>query len=75
MHCLLHSAHLCGLVQGLRKQDKSLRPRSDRGLETVIFLSKDHKHSLSCLISSSFLPSGDMKGFQSTVMFILRETG
>lgn len=71
MHCLLHSAHLCGLVQGLKKQDKSSRPRSDRGLETVMFLSKDHKHSLYCLASLSFLPSGDMKGFQTTVMFVL----
>lgn len=35
----------------------------------------DHKHSLQCLASLSFLPSGDMKGFQNTVMFILTEPG
>lgn len=62
MHCLLHSARLCGLTQGLRKQDKS-RLRRESGLETVRFLNKDHQQSL-CLASLLFLPSGDMKAFK-----------
>ena len=62
-HCLLRSVRLCRMARGLRKQDKSPGFRSDRGLETVVFLNKNHQHSLSCpFVISSLL--GIWKAFK-----------